>query len=144
MGKQVYLANNREEFWSKAKELMRKPHLFQKYIASSHGRDIRVIVIGKKACAWMLRKSETDFRSNLAGGGQSYPFDLPDSYRVMAEKVAELIDLDFCGIDILIGPSQEPIFCEVNSNAFITGIEKTSNVNVAGLYCQYIYQTIYG
>jgi len=144
LGKEVYLVNDRQDFLEKAQTLIRKPHLFQKYIASSHGTDIRIIVIGKKVCAWMKRQSNGDFRSNLSEGGSAYKIDLPDAYREMSEKVAEIIDLDFCGLDLLIGPQGEPVFCEVNSNAFITGIEKTSEVNVAGIYAEYIYKEIYG
>ena len=144
LGKEVYLVNNREELLEKAKKLIRKPHLFQKYIASSHGTDIRIIVIGNKACAWMKRQSEGDFRSNLASGGKAFQIELPQAYREMAEKITKIINLDFAGIDIMIGENEEPIFCEVNSNAFITGIEKVTGVNIAAIYCRHIYQEIYG
>jgi len=144
MGKNIYLVKNRKELFSKAKELIKKPHLYQKYIASSHGQDIRVIVINKKACAAMLRKSAKDFRSNLAIGGQAFKVDLSGEYITLAEKVATILDLDYCGVDILIGENQEPIFCEVNSNAFITGIERVTGINVAAVYCHHIMKEIYG
>ena len=110
----------------------------QKMITTSIGRDIRVIVIGKKVFACMERVSKTDFRSNIELGGEGKPFDLPISFVDVAEKVATLLDLDYCGIDILIGENNEPIVCEVNSNAFFGGIESVTNKNVAKAYAEYI------
>lgn len=142
-GKQVYLIENKDELLSKAQELIHKPHLFQEFIKSSYGKDIRVIVIDKKAVAWMMRKSENDFRSNISSGGVGYPVELTDEYRKMAEKACAILDLDYAGVDLLIGENNEPILCEVNSNAFFTGIEKTTGINVCGLYAKHIYNKVY-
>lgn len=144
MGKSVMLVNNREELLTIMPSIMGKPHLIQQYIKSSHGKDIRVMVIGKKFCAAMYRESTEDFRSNLSSGGSGSKIDVPPEFIAMAEKVAEILDLDYCGVDIMFGEDNEPIFCEVNSNAFITNLEKISEVNVAAVYCKYIYQEIYG
>lgn len=143
MGKQIKLVKNREEFWEAAKEVMHRPHLFQQYIKSSHGRDIRLMVVGKKVCASMLRQSNGDFRSNLSNGGSGEKVEPSPQFVAMAEKVAEILDLDYCGVDLMFGENQEPIFCEVNSNAFITNIERISGVNVAGKICDVIYREIY-
>ena len=61
----------------------------------------------------------------------------------MAEKVSQLLELDYAGIDILIGNNNEPIFCEANSNAFFQGIEKYSGVNIAREYAKHIFNKIY-
>ena len=143
MGKSIMLANNREELLAIMPQIMKKPHLLQQYIKSSHGKDIRVMVIGKKFCAAMYRESAGDFRSNLSSGGSGSKIEVPADFIAMAEKVAEILDLDYCGVDIMFGENDEPIFCEVNSNAFITNLEKISEVNVAAIYCEYIYQEIY-
>ena len=50
---------------------------------------------------------------------------------------------DYCGADILEGPNGEPILSEVNSNAFYEGIEKTTGVNVAGCYVDYLIKKNY-
>jgi gamma-F420-2:alpha-L-glutamate ligase len=60
----------------------------------------------------------------------------------MAEKAASILGLDYCGVDVLIGPKGEPILCEVNSNAFIEGIEKVTGVNVASAYAHHIEKSI--
>lgn len=143
LGKGVYCANNRDELLLLMEKVKCKSHLFQKMITSSKGRDVRVIVIGGKVVCCMQRISMTDFRSNIELGGAAEPFDLPKAFKDVSEKVADVLKLDYCGIDILFGKSGEPIVCEVNSNAFFGGIEKTTGTNVAAIYAKHMYDTIY-
>lgn len=138
MGKGVYKADTIEELYSLMKELKNKPHLYQEYLGKRFGEDIRVIVIGGKAVASMRRKNDRDFRSNIALGGKGEKIDLPIAYKKLAEKCAKSLKLDYCGVDILTGNNNEPIVCEVNSNAFFEEIEKITGVNVAKIYCEYI------
>ena len=56
--------------------------------------------------------------------------------------MAEILQLDYCGIDILFGDNDTPLVCEVNSNAFFEGIEGTTGVNVAREYAKHILRTI--
>ncbi|MEG1805806.1 MAG: RimK family alpha-L-glutamate ligase [Clostridia bacterium] len=142
LGKSVFLVKNHDELLSKMEELKLKPHLFQQLIKSSYGKDVRVIVIGKKVFASMQRISKTDFRSNIELGGVGEPFELNDQFIQISEKVAEILDLDYCGIDLLFGENGEPIVCEVNSNAFFGGIETVTHLNVAKRYAEYIYNLI--
>jgi RimK family alpha-L-glutamate ligase len=144
MGKQIKLANNKEELLVYTNEILHRPHLFQQYIKSSHGKDIRLMVIGKKYCAAMYRESKGDFRSNLSEGGVGSPVEPQQAFIDMAEKIAEVLDLDYCGVDLMFGEQGEPIFCEVNSNAFITNLERISKVNVAGIYADYVNEVMYG
>lgn len=143
LGKGVYCANNRDELLSLMEKVKCKSHLFQKMIIGSKGRDVRVIVIGGKVICSMQRVSKTDFRSNIELGGVAEQFDLPEVFKDISEKVAELLKLDYCGIDILFGEDGQPIVCEVNSNAFFGAIEKVTGVNVAATYAKYIYHTVY-
>ncbi len=144
LGKGVYMAKTREELHALAEKLKCRPHLFQETIQSSVGKDVRVIVVGGKALCAMLRQSETDFRSNIELGGKGYPYRLDDTIRVVSEKTAKILGLDYCGIDILLGEQDEPIVCEVNSNAFFGGIERVTGVNVAKAYAEHIYLSLYG
>ena len=120
-----------------------KPHLFQEYIPFKKGVDVRVIVIGGKAVACMERRNDNDYRSNVGQGGQGVKIELPESFKAVAENCAEILGLDYCGVDLLYGKDGEPIVCEVNSNAFFDGIESVSGVNVAKKYAEYIIKTIY-
>ena len=86
----------------------------------------------------MKRENPNSYLSNLAAGGTASKVDLPKEYLDVAEKCASILDLDYCGVDILEGPNGEPIVSEVNSNAFYEGIEKTTGINVAGCYVDYL------
>lgn len=139
LGKNVFLIRSKEELVSFESERFSSPHLYQEFIASSFGFDYRVIVIGGKAEAWMRRVNRSgDFRSNIAQHGEGELVDLPKSYKALAEKAASILKLDYCGIDLLSGENKEPILCEVNSNAFLKGIEAVTGKNVAAIYAAYI------
>lgn len=142
LGKNVYLINNKEELLSIADELKNKPHLFQEALKESFGTDIRVIIIGGKFIGAMQRKSETDFRSNIAQGAKAYPIEITDELKNICINVAEVLDLDYCGIDILVSNGKYYI-CEVNSNAFFMAFEQTTGINVAEAYAKYVISEIY-
>ncbi len=141
LGKGVFKVDGREELESIAEQVKGTPHLFQEYISSSHGKDIRIIVIGGKAVACMLRKSQGDFRSNIEIGGRGEKINLPDTVIELAQRVAQILKLDYCGVDVLIGDKGYYI-CEVNSNAFFGGIESVTKINVAKAYAQYVCKTM--
>ncbi|MFT4146925.1 MAG: RimK family alpha-L-glutamate ligase [Mobilitalea sp.] len=143
LGTGVHKVSNREELLLCMEQVKCKEHLFQKMIGNGRGRDVRVIVIGGKAVACMMRTSETDFRSNIELGGKAVPYELPKNFQNLAEKVANILKLDYCGIDLLIEETGEPVICEVNSNAFFGAMEATTGVNVAGLYAKYLYEAAY-
>lgn len=145
MGKGVYIVNDRTELKAVSEKLKNKPFLFQKFISSSFGKDVRVTVIGGKAKAVMMRENKTDFRSNvsLGGTGKSLMGDTAYSeYLAVAEKVAAYLGLDYAGVDLLIGENNKPVVCEVNSNAFFFESEKATGVNIAKLYAEYIMNNI--
>ena len=138
LGKQVYLANNYEELLEIENKLIHVPHIFQEFIGCSKGKDFRIIVIGGKVVAYMKRENPNSYLSNLATGGFASKVDLPQNFLDTAVKAAKILGLDYCGVDILEGPNGEPIVSEVNSNAFYEGIEKTTGINVAGCYVDYL------
>jgi RimK family alpha-L-glutamate ligase len=142
MGKGVYKANNLDELLSVMEEVKLKPHLFQEYIPYKTGVDVRVIVIGGKAVACMERINKEDFRSNVARGGMGEKIELSNEFKAVAESCTKILGLDYCGVDLLYGKDGEPIVCEVNSNAFIGGIEQVTGVNVARLYVEHVIREI--
>lgn len=141
LGKFIYKIDDRTQLKKMCEELKCTPHLFQKFIAESSGRDIRVIVIGGKAVAAMRRQSDSDFRSNIELGGTGTPVEIDAKLRALCEKVASLLQLDYCGIDILYGKDGY-LLCEVNSNAFFGGIEKVTGINIAKLYAEHVFKSI--
>lgn len=142
LGKQVYLVQNRGELEQIAERLKLKPHLYQKFIAASAGRDIRIICVGGEVVAAMERFNPTDFRSNLSVGGTGRRINLDGEAEGLAIEIAERLHLDYCGIDLLYDGKGGYLICEVNSNAFFGGIEKVTGTNVAKRYAEYILSSI--
>lgn len=143
LGKGVHLCRNRAELARIAEKLKLRPHLFQRFVSESRGRDVRVITVGGKCVASMLRESDGDFRSNLELGGKGAIFEPTREIREQAERASEILGLDYAGIDFLFGDSGF-LVCEVNSNAFFGGMERVANANVARLYAEHICDEIYG
>ena len=137
-GKQVHLVETKEQLITVRINMIDRKHLYQQFIGSSYGFDTRVIVIGGKVYAWFKRFNNTDFRSNIELGGSGEICELSEDYRECAEKAASILNLEYCGVDLLHGRDGEPVLCEVNSNAFFRGIERVTGKNVAKAYCELI------
>lgn len=143
LGKGVYKIDDRSELRAIAERLKCKPHLFQSFVKTSFGRDIRVIVIGGECVAAMIRQSNGDFRSNLELGGVGTAITPPPELQDLCLRVASVLQLDYCGIDVLFGENGY-LICEVNSNAFFGGIEGVTHINIAEKYAKYICSVVYG
>lgn len=142
LGKGIYRVENRKELKNVYDGIKLAPHLFQRSIEESYGRDVRVIVVGRKCVAAMERRSDGDFRSNLELGGKGFPYKTDVKLNDICRRTSEILDLDYCGIDLLVG-REGYLVCEVNSNAFFGGIEKVTGIDVAKIYAEYIYGEIY-
>ena len=142
LGKGIYRVENRKELKNVYDGIKLAPHLFQRSIEESYGRDVRVIVVGRKCVAAMERRSDGDFRSNLELGGKGCPYKTDIKLNDICRRTAEILNLDYCGIDLLVG-REGYLVCEVNSNAFFGGIEKVTGIDVAKIYAEYIYGEIY-
>ncbi len=133
-GTGVYLAHTEREAHELAWKVLEDSErvLVQEYIQESHGRDIRVLVVGGKVVAAMRRRAHgREFRSNYHLGGTVEKVNLPDDYARIACKAARLLGLDVAGVDLLES-SRGPLLLEVNSSPGLEGIEKATGVNVAG------------
>lgn len=137
LGKGVFKADDRAELEKISEDVKLVPHLYQKYIASSHGKDMRVIVVDGRVLGGILRRSNDDFRSNIGLGGTAEAVKVPREVEMYAIGAARILRLDYCGIDFLIGPDGY-LLCEVNSNAYFDAFEKATGVNVAAAYAGYM------
>ncbi len=138
-GQQVYLINDEKELIDKVKEIGPKPMLFQQFINSSFGRDIRLQIVGKQVVAAMYRYSEQgDFRANLCIGGRMKKYQPTKEQLDLALYCSEIIGLDFAGVDLLFDEEDRPLFCEINSNAHFKNIYDCTGVNAAELILEHI------
>lgn len=138
-GQQVYLVHTLEEARERMRVIGAKPVLFQEFLRSSFGRDIRIQVVGNRVIASMLRYSENgDFRANLTVGGRMKPYEPTTRQKELALRCCEIIGLDYAGVDMLYGEGEEPIVCEVNSNAHFKNIYDCTGVNAADEIMEHI------
>lgn len=138
-GQQVYLVHDDVELMRCIEKIGAKPFLFQEYIKSSFARDIRLNVVGDQVVATMYRYSDTgDFRANISNGGKMKPFKPTKQQIQLAVDCVKALGLDFAGVDLLFDENEEPIVCEVNSNAHFKNIYDCTGVNVAECILGYI------
>jgi len=138
-GQQVYLVKGMQELTDRVYQIGAKPMLFQEYIKTSHGRDIRLQVVGSRVIAAMYRYSDSgDFRANLTIGGKMKPYQPTERQVDLALRCCEVLGLDFAGVDILFGMDDEPLVCEINSNAHFKNIYDCTGVNAADAIISHI------
>ena len=116
--------------------------VLQEFVASSTGRDLRVMVIGGEVVASMQRTAVGgEFRANITNGGTGSHHDVTETERDLAIRAARACGCDWAGVDLLFG-EDGPLVCEVNSNAHFSGLEKASGVNIAAAYLDYVSHVI--
>ena len=112
--------------------------LIQKFVAESRGKDIRAFVVGDRVVAAMRRVAQgQEFRSNVHRGGVAEAIDLPEAYRETAVRSAQILGLRVAGVDMLESEAG-PQVMEVNSSPGLEGIEKCTNLDIAGAIVEYI------
>ena len=136
-GQQVYLAHSVDEAKSIVASLGHKEFIMQKFIAESCGRDVRVNVVGGKVVSAMERYNDNDFRSNISNGGKMKKTALSPETEAVAIRAAELIGLDFAGVDVLFG-KDGPIVCEVNSNPHFKSSLEATGVDMSEKIMDYV------
>lgn len=141
-GMKVYLIETEQQFYDKTEALRGVDYVFQQFIASSRGRDIRVNIVGGEIVAAMYRHSETDFRANITNGGVATEVVLTDVQRTLAIRAAQAVGAEFAGVDLLFGPDEEPLVCEVNAAAHIRNIYNVTGINVADAMIAYILKVL--
>jgi glutathione synthase/RimK-type ligase-like ATP-grasp enzyme len=64
-------------------------------------------------------------------------FEPDDEMKALAIRAAEVLKLDFAGVDVLFG-NDGPYICEVNSNAHFKNLYDCTGVNTADHILQHI------
>ena len=112
--------------------------LVQEYIKEAGGADLRCFVVGNKVIASMKRQgAKGEFRSNLHRGGNAAKIKLTPKERSTAIKAAKAMGLKVAGVDLLRS-NHGPVVMEVNSSPGLEGIEKTTEMDVAGKIIEYV------
>lgn len=142
LGLGVFLVKTKEELIDVYKKNCNEGLQFQEYIKTSYGRSIRILCIDGEIIGGFERFNETDFRSNFGTHASSKILEKPEIYYEFAKKVSNIMNLEYAGIDLLYGENDEPILCEINSNAFFEEFEKTTKINVAKKFAEMVIRKI--
>lgn len=140
-GAQVYKVDTKEALLDQVKAIGNKPHLFQEYIQNSHGRDIRLNIVGGKVITSMMRVSEIDFRANITSGAKAVLYTPTEDEKALALKCSKLLNLDFSGVDLLFG-EEGPILCEINGNPHFKSIFECTGIDVSKHIIEYILEDL--
>ena len=102
--------------------------LVQEYIKIDY--DIRVLVVNGEVLASMRRNvMDDDIRSNASLDAKTDTIELTEIEKETAIKVAELVDGDLVGVDLLPAKDREkeqPYILEVNATPGLGGIEEVT------------------
>ncbi|MEL6468784.1 MAG: 30S ribosomal protein S6--L-glutamate ligase [Cyanobacteria bacterium J06623_4] len=116
--------------------------LVQEFIAEAKGSDLRCFVVGDKVIAAMKRQGAPgEFRSNLHRGGNAKKVRLSPEERSTAVKAAKIMGLKMAGVDLLQS-EHGPVVMEVNSSPGIEGIEKATDIDVAGKMIEFLEKNV--
>lgn len=123
-------------------QVARQNVLIQKFVAESGGRDIRALVVGDRVVAAMRRMARPgEFRSNIHRGATSEPVQLDPVYEATAVRATQILGLRLAGVDMLES-HDGPRVLEVNSSPGLEGVEKTTQVDIAGAIIEDIQQQV--
>ena len=104
--------------------------IFQKYIAMSHGRDLRLFVVDGEVVASMERRAnDGGFKANYTQGAKVVQFNPDEEAREIAIRTAEILNLQVAGIDLLYDQNGYTV-CEANSFPGFKGLESCTKVNI--------------
>jgi ribosomal protein S6--L-glutamate ligase len=112
--------------------------LVQEYIKEAGGADVRCFVVGGRVIASMERRARAgEFRSNLHRGGTAIKARLSPEERSTAVRAAKAMGLTVAGVDILRS-NHGPVVMEVNSSPGLEGIERATEIDVAGKIVEFL------
>ena len=107
--------------------------IFQKFVSVSKGRDLRLLVVDGQVIAAMERRAQDGgFKANYSSGASVHEFVPDEEATTIALETAKALNIDIGGIDLLFKEDGGYTICEANTFPGFKGLEKASNVNVAG------------
>ena len=115
---------------------------FQEFVRSERrgvAADVRIHVVGGEAVAAVLRTAKDgDFRANVTNGGAMHAYTPSEAEKTLAMRVCDVLKIDFAGVDLLFGPRDEPMLCEVNTNAHFKNLYDACGIDVGPFIFRHI------
>jgi ribosomal protein S6--L-glutamate ligase len=94
------------------------------------GHDVRALVIGDRVTAAMRRRSNGDFRTNVARGGSFEACELSEEWSTLAVAAAKAVGAEIAGVDLLPDANGKPLVVEVNSTPGFKAIAQVTSVDL--------------
>lgn len=136
-GKSVFLIKTEQDYI----EILNRYHfddiILQKYIETSYGKDIRIFVVGDRYFGAVRDNSANDFRANLAQGGITYKFEIPNQLLSTIDAITKEINAEIVGLDFLFDHGNFT-FCEANGNAGYKAF-LAQNIDMSKIIAEYIH-----
>jgi ribosomal protein S6--L-glutamate ligase len=131
-GKGVMLAENSQAFeFALHHQKNGSGLLVQEFVKEAGGRDIRILIIGGRVIATMMRVSKKgEFRANVHLKARGRPYEPPNEMTVIAKTAAKAIGLDVAGVDMVIS-NEGPSVIEVNSTPGFRELERVCRKDLA-------------
>jgi RimK family alpha-L-glutamate ligase len=113
-------------------------YIVQELVKSSHGKDIRAIVLGDSVLASVQRINKTgDFRSNVSQGGEAFTYDLTASEKMSAIEAVKQLGGEYGGVDLMFGENG-PVVTEVNYPCGLKTIHPATGISVPHHIVKYL------
>jgi ribosomal protein S6--L-glutamate ligase len=117
--------------------------LIQEFVREAKGADIRAFVVGDAVIGAMKRQgAKGEFRSNIHRGGTATLIQLTKEEESTAINAARVLGLNIAGVDLLQS-QRGPLIMEVNSSPGLEGIEKATNIDIAGKIIEFIEKNVH-
>ncbi|MBO5561437.1 MAG: 30S ribosomal protein S6--L-glutamate ligase [Firmicutes bacterium] len=129
-GNMVYLIENTAQYSELCQKYKDTELLFQEYISTSCGRDVRMLSVRGEVTGCMQRTAKSGFKANFALGADVCGYPVDNDIKRIAADIYEQTKADVLGIDLLFGKDGY-VFCEINVTPGIEGIEKATGCNAA-------------
>jgi ribosomal protein S6--L-glutamate ligase len=105
--------------------------LVQRYVSRKRERDLRALVVGDRAVAWVERRPRPGrLLHTLARGAQLKAVRVPAELHAMAVLAARVVGLEVAAIDLIEGSAGAMVF-DVNSSPGLQGLESATGKDLA-------------
>ncbi|MHA1247953.1 MAG: ATP-grasp domain-containing protein [Candidatus Thorarchaeota archaeon] len=115
--------------------------LYVQEVIDKPDRDIRAFVIGGQVVGAMYRylpeNAEGEWRTNVHGGGRAELAHLDEEYEECAIRTAEILKLDYTGVDILES-KDGPCVIEANASPSWSALSRVTGLDIAGMIVDHL------
>ncbi len=106
---------------------------------STKGEDYRIFVIGDRAIAGMVRKSQSGWKTNVSQGGKPIPLkNIPREIEDISIKACKIIGCEIAGVDVVRGDDGEYYILEVNTQPGWRGLQECTRIDIAKEIIKYL------